>query len=102
MRWLLALVAGVVAASVAVDSRADSGPRAVSAGTLLYLDKPGWSQADGARKVAIASDFMRIFCGDPDMPALDLVDCLDRNEGAEPLFERALSCVATKSAGRPR
>ena len=103
MRWLLVLAAGAVTASAAAGSPADEGtPRAalpVSAGTLLYLDKPGWSQADSARKVAIAADFMRVFCGDPNMPPRDLVDCLDRSEGAEPLFERALSCVA---AGRPR
>ena len=101
MRWLLALAVGAMVASAAADSRADGEPRAaspVSAGTLLYLDKPGWSQADGTRKVAIAADFMRVFCGDPNMPPRDLVDCLDRSEGLEPLFERALSCVA----GRPR
>lgn len=100
MRWLLALAAaGVVAASAAADSPAEGGPRAasaVSAGTLLYLDKPEWSQADGTRKVAIAADFMRVFCGDPNMPPLDLADCLDRSEGGEPLFERALSCVAQR------
>ena len=101
MRWLLAFVVGVVAASTAAGSAADEGTRAalpVPAGTLLYLDRPGWSQADGARKVAIAADFMRVFCGDPSMPPRDLVDCLDRSDRPEPLFERALSCVA----GRPR
>ena len=101
MRWPIALAAGVVAASSAASSPADEGTRVaspVSAGTLLYLDKPEWSQADGARKATIAADFMRVFCGDPNMPPRDLVDCLDRNEAAEPLFERALSCVA----GRPR
>ena len=105
MRWLFVLAAGVVAASAAAGSRANGEPRAtspVSAGTLLYLDKRGWSQADRARKVVIAADFMRVFCGDPNMPAIDLVDCLDRSEGAEPLFERALSCVAAGPAGRPR
>jgi hypothetical protein len=66
------------------------------AGTLLYLDQPQWSQADGPRKVAIAADFMRVFCGDPGMPALDLVDCLDHGADTEPLFERALSCVARR------
>jgi hypothetical protein len=105
MKWLLTLAVGAVAASAATDIRADGGTRPalpVSEGTLLYLDKPGWSQADSARKVAIAADFMRVFCGDPNMPAIDLVDCLDRSEGAEPLFERALSCVAAGPAGRPR
>ena len=99
MRWLLALAAVVVAASAAAASPADQGTRAmspVSAGTLLYLDKPGWSQADGPRKVAIAADFMRVFCGDPNMPPIDLVDCLDRSEGSEPLFARALSCIAKR------
>ena len=97
MRWLIALAAGVVATSAAAGSSAEEGTRAalpVSAGTLLYLDKPGWSQVDGERKAAIAADFMRVFCGDPTMPAIDLVDCLDRSEGPGPLFERAISCVA--------
>ncbi len=102
MKWLTALAAAVLAASAAAGSRADSAPRAASpvpAGALLYLDKPEWKEADGARKAAIAADFMRVFCGDPNMPPRALVDCLDRSEGTEPLFERALSCVA---AGRPR
>lgn len=101
MKWPLVLAAGIVAAA-AGSAAAEAAPRTaspVSAGTLLYLDMPEWSNADSARKVAIASDFMRVFCGDPAMPAPELVDCLDRSAGAEPLFERALSCVA---AGRPR
>ena len=100
MRWLLAFAVGLVATLAAAGSGANEGaPRAalpVSANTLLYLGQPEWSQADNARKVAIAADFMRVFCGDPGMPALDLVDCLDRSAGTEALFERALSCVATR------
>lgn len=98
MNWRLGLAAGVVVVSALGGACADEGPpRAtppVSPATLLYLDRPGWFRAEGARKTAIASDFMRVFCGDPGMPPHDLVDCLDRSEGNEPLFERALSCVA--------
>src|SRR5262249_25203497 len=95
MRWPLAFAVGLAVASAASSCAAESASP-VTAGTLLYLDKPEWSDADSARKVAIAADFMRVFCGDPGMPALDLVDCLDRSAGAEPLFERALSCVAKR------
>ena len=96
MRWLLAFAVGLAVASVAGSCTAEGTSSLVSAATLLYLDQPKWSQADGARKLAIAADFMRVFCGDPGMPALELVDCLDRGADAEPLFERALSCVAER------
>jgi hypothetical protein len=96
MRWLLAFAVGLAIASVAGSCTAESTSSPVSAGTLLYLDQPKWSQADGSRKVAIAADFMRVFCGNPGMPALDLVDCLDRSADTEPLFERALSCIAER------
>ena len=102
MRWLIAFAVGFAIASAAGNGAAESTRREAapaSAGTLLYLDKLQWSQADGRRKVALASDFMRVFCGDPGMPVLELVDCLDGGEGSEPLFERALSCVAAR---RPR
>jgi hypothetical protein len=96
MRWPLAFAVGLAVASAAGSCAAESATSPVSAGTLLYLGQPEWTQADGARKVALASDFMRVFCGDPGMPALDLVDCLDHGANAEPLFERALSCVAKR------
>jgi hypothetical protein len=66
------------------------------AGTLLYLDQSHWQQAGEARKIALATDFMRIFCGDPAMPPPVLVDCLDQARGSGSMFERALSCVATR------
>jgi hypothetical protein len=66
------------------------------AGTLLYLDQSRWQQAGEAQKIALATDFMRIFCGDPAMPPSVLVGCLDQATGSGSMFERALSCVATK------
>lgn len=69
------------------------------AGTLLYLDQSDWRQADRARKMELAADFMRIYCGNPAMPATDLVACLDQVRDAGPLFARALSCVATGVRG---
>jgi hypothetical protein len=66
------------------------------AGTLLYLDQSYWQQTDEAQKIALATDFMRIFCGDPAMPPSVLVGCLDRVRGSGSMFERALSCVATR------
>src|SRR5581483_11589088 len=40
-----------------------------------------WAQASGEAKAALATDVMRAFCGNPAMPAADLVDCLDRSGG---------------------
>jgi hypothetical protein len=68
------------------------------AGALLYLDQSRWQQAEEAQKIALATDFMRIFCGDPAMPPSVLVGCLDRPAGSGSMFERALSCVATSAS----
>ena len=70
------------------------------AATLLYLDQQGWQQASGEAKAALAADFMRVFCGNPAMPAANLVDCLDRSGDAGPIFERAMACVGTAPAFR--
>lgn len=69
------------------------------AGTLLYLEQSDWRQADRARRTELAADFMRIYCGNPAMPATDLVACLDAVTDSGPLFARALSCVATGARG---
>jgi hypothetical protein len=82
------LLAGEVA-KIAVET--------MPAGALLYLDQPRWQQAAEAQKIALATDFMRIFCGDPAMPPSALVGCLDRATGSGPMFERALSCVAAST-----
>jgi hypothetical protein len=66
----------------------------VPAATLLYLDQQGWEQASGDVKAELAADFMRVFCGNPAMPAAALVTCLDHGAGSGSLFERALTCVA--------
>ncbi len=94
----------ILAAGVAVVS-ASSRPRAgvelaapAPAGTLLYLDQSQWRQADRAQKIALAADFMRIFCGNPAMPPSILVGCLDDAEDAGSMFEHALICVATDRA----
>ena len=65
------------------------------AGTLLYLSPSEWQQADVTQKIALAVDFMRVFCGNPAMPASELVGCLDSAAEAGSMFERALSCIAT-------
>ena len=86
-RTLTAFAACLTIAFGSAQQRAD-------AGTLLYLAPTEWRQADVTQKVALAVDFMRVFCGNPAMPASDLVGCLDRAAEAESMFERALSCVA--------
>ena len=70
------------------------------AATLLYLDQQGWTQASGEAKAALAADFMRVFCGNPAMPATDLVNCLDRSAPIGSMFERAMACIATVPSGR--
>jgi hypothetical protein len=99
---VIMLVAGLAMISASDRLRANEGTgraaasvSAASAGALLYLDQTRWQQADRAQKITLAADFMRIFCGNPSMPASDLVGCLDNFEASGPIFERALSCVAT-------
>ena len=67
--------------------------------TMLSIDS-GWEQASREAKIALAADFMRVFCGNPAMPPTDLVGCLDRPSDAGQLFARAMACVATAPAGR--
>jgi hypothetical protein len=110
MRLLLTIFATALVLSFAPEqSRAGDGApngaapaSAEAAGAVLYLDRSGWRQADRTQKAALATDFMRIFCGNPDMSPLDLVACLDDVSDSELIFGRALSCVAAaiKPAGR--
>ena len=96
------LATGMAVVSISGQPRAGDGVElaappasAAPAGTLLYLDQSRWRQADRAQKLALAADFMRIFCGNPVMPASILVGCLDNVEETGSIFERALSCVAS-------
>ena len=86
-------VLAVLATCLAMGSA--SAQQRANAGTLLYLDRSEWRQTDASQKNALATDFMRIFCGNPAMPASDLVGCLDRAGEAGTMFERALSCAAS-------
>jgi hypothetical protein len=106
MRLALTILAAVLAAVFvsdqprAADSIEPAVPSALAApaGTLLYLDQSRWRQADKAQKLALAADFMRIFCGNPAMPPSNLVGCLDHAEGTGSMFERALGCVTLELA----
>ncbi len=95
---ILAVGAAIVSASGqphAGDGVALAAPSVAPAGALLYLDRSRWRQADNAQKIALATDFMRIYCGSPAMSPSILVGCLDSAEDAGSMFERALICVAT-------
>jgi hypothetical protein len=97
---LTILAAGVAVVSASIQPRAGVELAASApAGALLYLDQSQWRQADSAQKIALATDFMRIFCGNPAMPPSILVGCLDDAEDAGSMFEHALICVATDRAG---
>ena len=91
----LAIVAPCTSA-LAVHDSAHVAPAA----TLLYLDQQGWDQASGEAKVALAADFMRVFCGNPTMPPVDLVGCLDHADNNGPVFARAMACIATVPGNR--
>jgi len=92
----LALLAALPEPSAAGGGEVVGGP---PAGALLYLDRPGWQAADAAERSAMASDFMRMFCGNPAMPASDLVACLNQAQNNGSLFAHALSCVASAPSG---
>ena len=91
---LLALIAAQPAAhGAAAESGADDA-------SLLYLTSNDWARQSAPHKVALAADFMRIFCTDQRMSAASLADCLDRDKADGAPFERAMACVSALSAGR--
>ncbi|WP_338699082.1 MULTISPECIES: hypothetical protein [unclassified Bradyrhizobium] len=98
----IAVVAGAVLALLAAQSAARGAAAESSAddASLLYLSSNDWERQSAPRKVALAADFMRIFCTDQRMSAASLADCLDHNEKDGAPFERAMACVSALSAGR--
>ena len=90
---LALLAAGPVAAGAVAESSVDDA-------SLLYLSSNDWERQSETRKVALAADFMRIFCTDQTMSAISLADCLDRDKADGALFERAMACVSALSTGR--
>ena len=87
---LLALLAAQPAArSAAAESGADDA-------SLLYLSSGEWERQPAPRKVALATDFMRIFCTDQRMSAASLADCLDHDKADGAPFERAIACVSAR------
>ncbi|WP_426536220.1 hypothetical protein [Bradyrhizobium sp. McL0615] len=72
---------------------------AIDETSLLYLSPDDWQRQPTTRKIALAADFMRIFCADQTMSPASLADCLDRDSANGALFERAIAC-ASASAGR--
>jgi len=72
-------------------------PDAMSEDTsLLYLSGSDWEKQPAPRRIALAADFMRIFCTDQTMSPASLADCLDRDKTDGALFERAIACVSTR------
>ena len=68
--------------------------------SLLYLDRSNWEQQSSPHKIALAADFMRIFCTDQTMSPASLADCLDHDMANGAMFERAIACASAISAGR--
>ncbi|WP_420970642.1 hypothetical protein [Bradyrhizobium sp. B120] len=92
-----ALLVLLAAQPAAHGATAESGADDAS---LLYLSSGDWQRQSTPHKVALAADFMRIFCTDQRMSAASLADCLDRDKADGALFERAMACVSALSAGR--
>ena len=67
---------------------------------LLYLSQGDWERQPATSKIALAADFMRIFCTDQTMSPATLVDCLDKDGADGAMFERAIACVSAISSGR--
>ena len=88
-----AAIALVLASAGARAGQATDPASDPPAGALLYLDRTGWQASPPARKIALAADFMRIYCGNPAMPPSGLVACLDGSADSGPLFAQGLSCV---------
>ncbi len=88
-----ALLALLAAQPVARGAAAESGADDAS---LLYLSSGDWQRQSAPRKVALAADFMRIFCTDQTMSAASLADCLDRDKTDGAPFERAIACVGAR------
>lgn len=97
---IISIAAALAAMACTPALAGPEGAHTTPAATLLYLDQQGWRQASGEAKTALAADFMRVFCGNPAMPATDLVGCLDRTGDVGPLFTRAMACIATVPANR--
>lgn len=68
--------------------------------SLLYLSPADWEKQPFQRKLALAADFMRIFCADQTMSPAMLAGCLDTDKANGALFERAIACASAISAGR--
>ena len=95
-RWPVLPAAAIALVLASAGARAGQATDPASdppAGALIYLDRTGWQAAAPARKTALAVDFMRIYCGNPAMPASSLVACLDASADSGPLFAQGLSCV---------
>ncbi|WP_375780174.1 hypothetical protein ACE103_15835 [Bradyrhizobium sp. ma5] len=88
-----ALLAFLAVQPAAHGAAAESGADDAS---LLYLSSGDWQRQSAPRKVALAADFMRIFCTDQRMSAASLADCLDRDKADGALFERAIACVSAR------
>ncbi|MGY4320536.1 hypothetical protein ACVWW1_009863 [Bradyrhizobium sp. JR3.5] len=88
-----ALLALLAAQPVAWGATAENSADDAS---LLYLSSGDWERQSAPRKVALAADFMRIFCTDQKMSAASLADCLDRDKADGAPFERAIACVGAR------
>jgi hypothetical protein len=97
---IISVAAALAAMACTPAIAGPDGAHIAPSATLLYLDQQGWQQASGEAKAALAADFMRVVCGNPAMPAANLVECLDRSGDVGPLFARAMACIATVPTDR--
>ena len=90
-------------AFAADNPRADNGAESAlpdnssaPAGVLLYLDQSQWRQADPERKDRARDRFHAHILRQSRHAAVDPRRCLDEAGDSGSMFERALSCVATR------
>lgn len=86
---ILALLAVLALPSVQAQQRGQ---------TLLFMTDDAWRQSTRDEKLALAADFMRVFCIEPTMSPASLVACLDARGGHD-VYRRVLTC--SKDLARP-
>jgi hypothetical protein len=58
--------------------------------SLLYASAAQWHDAHQPMRIALACEFMRIYCGDPAIAPEELVTCISAHPGE--VFTAALAC----------
>ncbi len=92
MRLVLLVVLGCLAAAgVEAMRQMPVDPPALQ--SLSFMTARDWRRSPRDDKVALAADFMRVFCVRPSMSPVRLADCLDDPARDAMPFDDALACI---------